>query len=191
MNTIRKPFVIGLLVVFVLGLVGMAFAATPVFAQTDNPPTTPSPLSPAGPGVAGPQAAVRLEKLYQTELKTVERQAAVLEKGNQLVIKAEKFIADLQAKGVDTSKIEAALKTFQGLLADASASHTKAAELLKTHAGFDPEGKVTDRVQAARTVKEAGQALKETRRTIAEGRRDLNQFLREWRKDHKPTQPGN
>ena len=185
MNKIRRPIFITMLVALLIGSAAFAFSTSPVFAQTTTPPT-PAPQNSAPTGKTGP-VVTRLEKLYQNEIKTLKSQAVVLKKANQWVARVEVLISKWQMNGVDTSKFEAALQTFQDKLSNAQIAHDKAADILQKHAGFNTQGKVTDRAEAIQTVKDANRALKDARTTLANGRKELVDFIKTWREEHRPV----
>ncbi len=169
MKTIRNAVLIGVVAVLVVGLVAFALPALEVQAQGTTP-TTPAPKGPAAPQANGAVAIARLEKIYQAEQKALERQGTNLSNADRLITRAENIVQRLKARGLDTSKLEAALKDFQADLAQAKTYHDQAAGILSTHAGFDDQGKVTDRQQAHKTVLEAGKALRDAHRAIFDGR---------------------
>ena len=122
-------------------------------------PATPAPANPAAPQANGAVAIARLERLYKVEQGVLERQATVLSNAERLISRAENIVQRLKARGLDTSKLEAALKDLKADLAQAQTDHDQAAGILATHAGFDAQGKVTDRQLARQTVVDAGKAI--------------------------------
>lgn len=184
MKIIRNTLAIGVLAALILGTIIMMLPAGSVSAQA---PTPPAPSDSAG------KAITKLEKAYQGELKLLERQENALKQAVQTVDKIKAQIAKLKEKGIDTAKAEAALKKYEAKLAEAKTLHEKAAGILKTHAGFDANGKVTDRAKAVETVKDAGQALRQAQKTLGEGRKAIWELFKEWREKwlkNRPNKPG-
>lgn len=183
MKTIQKSLIIAILVVVLLGTAVLALPAGTVSAQTPIPPT---PADQAARGIT------RLEKAYQFELKALEKQEKALKGAEQMVEKAKEAIAKIKEKGGDPVKLEAALKAYEAKLAEAKKLHETAAAILKTHTGFDANGKVTDRAKAVETVKSAGQAIRQAHKAMGEGRKEILNLLKEWRKNwikNRPTKP--
>lgn len=85
------------------------------------------------------------------------------------------------------SALEAALAAFNASVADAQAAHAEAADILGTHAGFDANGKVTDKELAVQTLESAGEVLQEARQILREAEKTLKQAVREWLKANSPA----
>ena len=175
----RKFLPISLLAAFILGMVALAFPGGTVAAQAPTPP------------VKDPQAQLarinaRLEKLFQAEQKMLDKQAENLDKLDKLTTRVADLIAKAKANGKNTSALEAAMAAFKSKEADARTKHLKAAELIKAHAGFDANGKVTDRAQARDTVKNGHDLLREARQTIVEAAKDFREAVKSWRDANKP-----
>jgi hypothetical protein len=122
-----------------------------------------------------------------TEQKGLAQQQTTLDNANGIVAKVQTYIANQKAKGQDTSALEAALATFQQQLSTAQASHTSAANLLTTHAGFDNSGNVTDPTQAHQTLMDAHQALTDAHNVLKQAGQDLRKALQDYRDTHKVT----
>jgi hypothetical protein len=126
-----------------------------------------------------------LARAYQREQDWLTRQQANLGKADAAVTRVQDLVSKAQAKGLDTSALEAALSTFQAQLATAQSSDDTAASVLSAHNGFDASGNVTDDTAAAQTVKDADQALKDAGAVLAQATRDLQTAVKAWEEANK------
>jgi hypothetical protein len=126
-----------------------------------------------------------LTKAYQREQDWLTKQQANLGKANDAVTRVQDLISKAQAKGIDTSALDAALGTFQSQLATAQASDNTAANVLSAHNGFDASGAVTDNTAAAQTVKDADQALKDASGILTQATKDLQTAVKNWEEANK------
>jgi hypothetical protein len=157
-------------------LAGAIFSVSPVFAQTGtSTPTAPSAADPA-------KLDAKLEKAYQTELKSLDALQKAVDRVKTVEIpKVQDRINQQKAKGRDTTGLETALSTFQAQLPQVQSSVDSAAAVLNTHAGFDASGKVTAAAQAAQTVRNVRQSLVDGRRVLKQAQKDLTQAGRSFR----------
>ncbi len=176
MNRVRIISII-VLAGMLAGALALAFPGG-VLAQGTNPP------APSAQNQQANQAA-RLEKVYQRELKALDAQAKRLTAADNRVQKLGERIANLKSQGKNTSTLEAALADFKAVLSNAHTTHDKAAGILKTHAGFDANGKVSDVQQARQTVQEAGNLLREVHRDLRPALGDLVRAVREFIRDNR------
>ena len=114
-----------------------------------------------------------LTRAYQHDQAWLNLQQTNLGKSGDLVPVVQNLISAAQANSLDTTDLANALAIYQGQLITAGASHTTAANVLSTHAGFDGSGNVTDPVAAAQTVQDATQALQEAHTTLVQSLKDL------------------
>jgi hypothetical protein len=177
LNSFRRWItgLVGLLLIFSLAFgipSGVAFAdsSTP----TAQPQHNPVPHNNSG-----------LQNQYQREQSLLGKQTDNLNNSANMVTKIQDLITKGQAKGLDTSAVSTALAAFQNQVSTAQSSHSTAAALLSSHAGFDGSGNVTDPTTAAQTVKEAGQALKDTHDVLSQAVRDLHTAVNNWREANK------
>ncbi len=175
MKTLWKPNLLykclSLALAAVLGLGTLAFLpgialASSTAQATATPPAQASPL---------------LEKALQREKQWLTTQEGQIQKASDASKKVLDLIDQAKAKGQDTSALESALAVFQSQLASAQAAHQTASDLLDSHAGFDANGKVTDRVAARQTVLEARQSLADAHQFLVQAVRDLRAAARTWR----------
>jgi hypothetical protein len=134
---------------------------------------------------AQPQAGeTNLENLLMREQIALNNQRARLDNSAEVSVKTQELIDKLNAQGQDTTELVAALAAFETARAEAETSHAAAAGILAAPAGFDTDGKVTDRKAALETVRTAGQALRRAHLTITQATLDLRLAVREYIETH-------
>lgn len=139
------------------------------------------------PEPSGERDGRRLTLMYKKLQRWLDLQAKHLERAGAGTAKVQQLIDRAKAEGKDTSALEAALAAFRASLADAQAKHDEAANILRTHAGFDDNGQVTDKELAKRTLESAGQALKEAHQILRDAEHALKVAIREWRQANRPN----
>jgi hypothetical protein len=134
--------------------------------------------SPVGQGQVGDAA---LETLLKREQLAFDGQTARLKAANTIISKTQTWINGLKSAGKNTSALETALATYQGQIASAQADHDAGGSLLSSKAGFDANGKVTDRQAALSTIKSAGKSLRQSHLTLVQSTLDFRDAVRNWR----------
>ncbi len=182
--SVRKGVTIIVLIGLLVGAAALAIPAV-AHAQPANPPApTAAPNTQSAQDRQANQAA-RLEKAYQAELKQVDAQTNRLSTVDARVQKFSDRIAALKAQIKDTSALENALNNFKTMLATAHTDHDSAASILKTHAGFDANGKVTNAQLARDTVQQALMLLRDVPQTLRPSLRDMLQAIRQFIKANR------
>lgn len=155
----------------------LASATAPVLAAPSESDPTPTPTTGA---VARPaqNSGDRLEKLYQREQKLLGTQAKQLDRANNLIARAQSRIDQLKGQGRDVSQLDAALSAFKTAVANAQGSYNTAKSALDAHAGFGPNGEVTDASLARSTLKTAGDAMRQFHQAEMRAIRDLQKAMR-------------
>ena len=138
---------------------------------------------------SGPEAGNNrlLERLLQRERMALEKQGERLERTGENVSKVETLIEKAKAKGIDTTALGEALTAYQERLTIFSDFHEQAASLLANPAGFDENGKVTDRQAAQESLRQAGEAMRRGHLEITEASLDLRAALRAFLKANRPA----
>ena len=136
-----------------------------------------SPVAAAGPTRPAPT----LETVYQREQNWLVVQTTTLTDANTIAANIQNWINTLQGQGKDTTDLETALAAFNSQIATAQTNHDAAASTLASHAGFDANGQVTDRAQAASTLRQAYQSLQTAHLTLVSAVVDLRLAVRTWR----------
>lgn len=157
---------------------GMLFAAVPVAlaapAPQDDPPDD-------GFGV------MWLEHLYAREVYALEGQTMSFDFAAEVMIKAQEWIDELAAEGEGVTDLQNALADFSVAVAEAQVSHDTAAEILRSHDGFDADGSVVDRAAAAETVRSAGRALRDAHTGLKQASVQFRRAVSDWRRAHRAS----
>jgi hypothetical protein len=169
-------FIIALMVV---GAITVAVPVQTVSAASGEPPATETQEQ-AGPA----QRTVFLERAYRMVVRFSEHVGKDYERIPKIVERTENLIARLEENGLDPAPIPTALSEFQVEAIANQPEFTEALAILAAHAGFDDEGKVTDRGEAAKTINQARVALEKAHRGFHDALQDLRLVLQEYREDH-------
>ncbi len=119
---------------------------------------------------------IRVEVKYYIGYVVNNRLEAFLNKANDVSSKFESEIQKLKSKGIDTTKLESDLATFNDWVSKAEAEYNTAKQSYSTHGGFDSYGHVTN-------LNEADQFLKAANKNIQQA----NQYLKKARDSFKNT----
>ena len=125
-----------------------------------------------------------LSNLYQREQNWLSLQSNTLTDANTIAVNAQNWINTLKGQGKDTAALEAALAAFNGQIASAQTAHDKASGVLSAHAGYDGSGQVTDRVQAAGTLRQGYQSLQQAHLTLVSAAVNLRLAVRTYINAH-------
>ena len=179
----KKFLSIGIGLVMIAAVAALAIPSGMAAAQTPTP-------QPKTPLAATDRANNRLARLFQTAQKLVDRQEKNLERAGMFDDKISDRIGKLKAAGKNTSVLEAALTQFQNTVNEAQQKHADAASVLSARAGFDANGKVIDRPAARVTLQGVHTPLREARKLLAEGLKNLKNSVKEYRQANTPqTKP--
>jgi len=148
-----------------------AYAAAPSAALPDTG-TPPGPLNTA------------LSTFYQREQTWLSVQSNTLTDANTIAVNMQNWINTLKGQGKDTTALETALSVFNGQVAAAQTAHDQASGVLAAHAGYDGSGQVTDRAQAASTLRQAYQSLQQAHLTLVSAAVNLRLAVRTWINGH-------
>ncbi len=178
---IRKGLTSGFLVFLLVGLLAFAFPGGSALAQA------PTPQPKKDPQVQGARMNVRLEKAFQALQKLVEKQSQNIRRADAFIGKVEGLIGKAKANGKDTRALEAAVTEFKSKRAEAAQLNSAAANILKTHAGFDANGKVTNPEQAKETLKNGREQVKDAREVFTGALKQLRDAFKTWRSANPPA----
>ena len=138
---------------------------------------------------AGPEPVERdysrLAYLLELAVIRAEAQQDRIDTAGEVAGVAEGFIADEQARGFDTSELEAALATLRRQIEAAQALNDSADRVLADKAGFDGDGQVVDPQQARDTLETAHRSMRDAGETLHRAHQDFRQALRDYRQSKR------
>jgi hypothetical protein len=185
---LRKCLTMGMLAVLLVGAIAFAFPGGSAAAQAPTPTIPGAPPQPKDGQAMLEKAGLRLEKAYQLQQRMLNRQAQHFKRADAAIGKIENMLEKAKANGKNTASVEAVLAQLKAKEVEAKKLHEDAANILKSHTGFDANGKVTDREAARETLKGAGENMKESRTFFGEAWKALREAVKSWREANpKPT----
>jgi TolA-binding protein len=160
--------------VMVATVVAVLFGAAPALASTGTPNSAQADTSVS--------RDTRIENLLNRERNVLAKQKQRLERAQQAIDKTEEWIDKLKEQGKDTAALESALDAYEAAAGDAEQYLESAESILATHAGFDSSGHVTDRTQAAKTIRDAGKAERQFHLAMARATLDFREAVHDYRR---------
>jgi hypothetical protein len=127
----------------------------------------------------------RLERVWAREQLIYKRAGNELANASNFIARVQSLIDKANGEGWDTASVQAAMYALNGVIPAVQAAHSPGAALIAGHAGFDANGKVTDRTTAIASAKSLAKVLKDTR-TAMDG---TGKALRQAIKDFREVQP--
>ncbi len=160
-------------------IVSMAVGGiAPVGGQALNPAAPATPAAPSYPRLQ--QAWAREQRIYDRMTRFYDNIDARIQRGQQLIDKA-------QANGKDVTALQAGLNTFEAAVKQAQPTYESIKGLVASHQGFDAAGNVVDPVKAFQTVLDMRDKLKEVRQIIVPPAKALRQAVRDFRAANQPV----
>lgn len=130
----------------------------------------------------------RLERVWAREQAVYQRQSSRLANAGTFLGKVQTLIDKANQKGWDTSAVQAALNALSAVIPAVQAAHNPGAALIASHAGFDADGKVSDRTSAIATAQSLAQVIKNTHSAWDGTGKALRQAIKAFREAHpRPT----
>jgi hypothetical protein len=174
-----KKFALATLVIAIgLAVFPLTGVSAAVSKDTSTPPTDQISIN------------TRLETVWAREQAAYKIEGNRLAKANDFIAKVQVLINKANGKGWDTSAVQAGLNAFSAVIPAAQAAHNNGATIIASHAGFDANGKVTDRTTATASVKGLAQVLKDTRTAMNGTGRALMEAIKAFRDAHpRPESP--
>lgn len=169
-----------MLVAMTLALIAAALPLTGVLAAPAQDPTPP-------PTSEGEKSTARLEKLWARELRGVERYGNMIDRSAATIEKIQAMIDKAAGNGKDVDALQAALDAYEEAVSAAGPMYEEARSIADKHAGFDADGKVTDREQALQTLKALRDQLKELREQIGQPNKALRAAIKAFREANPPA----
>lgn len=166
-----------------LALIAAALPWTSAFAAPAAEPSTP----PAD----GEKSTTRIEALWKREQGALERMGKILDRADTMTAKIQTMIDKAKENGKDVTALQAALDAYKQAIQEAGPMYEQAQSIVNAHAGFDADGKVTDREQALQTLKDLGAQLKDLREQVGAPGKALREAVKAFREAHKPADSSN
>ena len=129
----------------------------------------------------------RLEQAWERLQQAYTNQGVRLGKASEFISGAQALIDMANARGYDTSAVQAALDAFSAFIPAAQAVHETGAAIIASHPGFDDGEKVTDHATAIQTDKTLGHVIKETHTAMGGTGEALREAIRAFREAHRPS----
>jgi hypothetical protein len=155
----------------------LALAALPVtsaFAQGENPPK------------AEPSTE-QLEKVWAHQVKVYEMLGKAFEDTDTQFARPQELIDRATANGKDASAVQSALNAFKAAVEKSRPIYDNLKALIRTHSGFDANGRVTDAAKAKDTVQEVRTTLKELKTSLNGTGKALREAVKAFREANKPA----
>lgn len=160
--------------VAVLASAGSAFAAPRT--ERNEPPKPQEP----------PKVNVVLSRYFREEQQRHKAQDFRLKGALYQATYVDKVIASMQAKGKDTTALQAAVDAYRAGIASARAEWQLADNTLAAHAGFDADGKVIDADAARATLKDAHSHAEQATRLANQAAEAFRKAMEAFRKSMTP-----
>ena len=145
-----------------------------------------SPAQQANPPTPDPQKVdARLKTIFQREKAALDRISDRLSRVDAVIDRVETWITKAGEKGLETSKVQAALQAFKNAIDQAKPFIETARGILNAHSGFDSQGNVTDRTLARQTAKDTASVLQGARQAMNGSLKALIDALKDLRQQYK------
>jgi uncharacterized protein len=175
-SLLKKTVLLALVTALALATLPLTGVSAEGLGQTPEPPADQAQVSDE-----------RLEQVWARLQQAYERQGKMFERAGEITTRIQSLIDKMNENGKDTAALQAALDAFEQGLAEAQPVYASAGSIISVHAGFDAEGKVTDREQAIATLKELGGKMKELRQLVGEPGKALREAVKAFRQAHRPA----
>jgi ABC-type transporter Mla subunit MlaD len=164
-------------------ILGFGLAVLPTARAAAAPELADEGKPPAGDKVAPGRLKQTWEKLQEVYATQGER----LEKSGELLARVQSLIDKAEARGLDTSAVQAALDALSAVLPAAQVAHEPGAHIIASHAGFDEKGNIEDLETAMQTVRSLAEVLKDTRAAMGGTGEALRNALRAFLEANRPA----
>jgi hypothetical protein len=188
MTTIFRKFILGALIA-ALAIAALPFASVYAAGSTDTG-TPPAPGTPKDPA----KANARLELTFARQQLKVGRIGLAVNNYDNMTKDVQTLIDKAKENGKDVSAIQAAFDAYKAAFEKAKPIYEQANSIVRSHSGFDGNGKVTDTEKAKATVKSLAESLKQYGDTLDGTFKALREALKAFREANPrptktPTQP--
>jgi len=148
--------------------------------------TTKQELIDIGNSVKKTWLNVKVEVKYYIGYVVNNRLEAFLIKANNASERMDSQIQTLKSKGIDTTKLERDLATYNEWVSKAETEYNSAKENYRTHGGFDTYGHVTNLNEADKFLKAADKNFRQANQYLNKAKNSLKNAIAELRKANQP-----
>jgi len=181
MSMIAMWFKKSLLVAVTAALGLSALPLVGVYAQSANPPLSPTPAQPSND---------KLQKAWAREQTIYTRIGKILDNAGSLISKIQARLNDAEAKGKDVSAVQTALDAFSAAIKNVQPIYADLQSIIQSHSGFDASGNVTDPTQALQTVQNFKSDSEQIRQAgVKEAGKALREAIQAFRQANPPATP--
>jgi hypothetical protein len=131
----------------------------------------------------------RLERVWARQLRLYERIGNGFEREDAFIERVQGLIDRANEDGKDVSAVQAALDAFEAAVKEARPIYESANGIVKSHQGFDENGKVTDPAKAQETINAMRGKLQEFKDAMSGTRRALHEAIKAFREANQRPQP--
>ena len=142
--------------------------------------------APSGERKEPPKPNIALSRAFREEQQRLKAQDFRLKAALEKATYVDKVIAGMQAKGKDTTALQAAVDAYRAGMASARAEWQLAADGLAAHAGFDADGKVTDATAARAMLKDAHSHMEQAGVLMKQATETFHKAMEAFRKSLTP-----
>ena len=175
--SIKKSLIVA--IVAAMGLSALPFVNA--YAQSANPPVTPTP---------GQPSADKLQKLWARDQTAYAQVGKILNGTDSLISKIQTKLDDAKSKGKDVSSVQTALDAFSAAVKNVQPTYSEMQTIIQSHSGFDASGNVTDPTQALQTVQGFKSNAEEIRQAgVSEAGKALHEAIKAFHQANPPATP--
>jgi hypothetical protein len=174
--------------VLIAGVVMLTLPTDPVYAQEQGPPQLNREMQGDRPRPIIPRGPEGLERLYDKLVDKYEDVGYRIHDTDDITLKLEDRIDELNELGEDPSELEAILATFQANMAAVEEAHEAVGVMIDEHAGFNDEGEVEDESLALFTLRQIAEGLLEVHQFEEDARLTLRWDLMVHRYQNQPEE---
>ncbi|GFO96568.1 hypothetical protein ig2599ANME_0757 [groundwater metagenome] len=125
---------------------------------------------------------IRLKTRYYVGIVLNYRIDGFLSKADNVSIKMDEAITNLDDKGIDTTKLKAEAAKFDSIVDDAKQNQQKTDDLFAVHNGFASDSTVSDVDGAREFLRQADGMQRDTVKKLKDAARQLKDFVKDFRK---------
>jgi hypothetical protein len=144
-----------------------------------------APLQAPTPTVPGAPAGLRLENLWERQQVAHDRLGVMFDHVDWRLSRAQQLIDRAKGNGKDVTTIQTALDAVKQAVQQARPIYDSTQGIVASHQGLDANGNVTDSSQAAETVRDMAEKLREIRGLLQVPTKALRDAVRTFREAYQ------